>query len=230
MTWTPIIVAHRGLHDRRPENSLAAFEAAFAAGFWVECDVQFSRDGVPVVIHDETLDRTAEGCGRIDERDCDSLSRTRLRGSNQTIPTLSDALQLDPAGNGWLVEIKPVPGPEAMNRLVEALARAGRRWMLQSFHADNILALRGRASSAWLIDKPEDLERAALVAPAAHVQHRLLSEATCRRLRSEGLRIGTWTVNEAADIARVVELRPDMIISDAPQRVRDATESFKSGR
>jgi glycerophosphoryl diester phosphodiesterase len=58
MTMKPDLVAHRGYALRYPENTLAAFEAAIAAGArWVECDVQLSADGYPVLMHDRTLER-----------------------------------------------------------------------------------------------------------------------------------------------------------------------------
>src|SRR6476661_2308744 len=60
----PTIVAHRGLHDKHVENTLAAFKAGWEAGIeWCECDVHFSSDGVAVVIHDDTVDRTTSGTG-----------------------------------------------------------------------------------------------------------------------------------------------------------------------
>ena len=76
MARTPTIVAHRGLHRQDPENSLAAAVAALRAGFeWIECDVWPSADGVPVLIHDETLDRTTTATGRVGDRKWFDLQR-----------------------------------------------------------------------------------------------------------------------------------------------------------
>eukprot|EP01036_Dinobryon_divergens_P054301 gene54301-72565_t len=64
-------VAHRGLHDRARgiiENSLPAFEAAIAAGYGIECDVQLSSDGVPFIFHDDEFDRLTAAKGRSDAR------------------------------------------------------------------------------------------------------------------------------------------------------------------
>src|SRR5688572_8407861 len=104
MKVPPTIVAHRGIHHAHPENSLAAFDEAIKAGFWVECDVHASRDGEPVIIHDETLDRTTEWRGRVDAFDVADLQHVRLRDSHQTLPKLADALR---SGGRWLVEVKP---------------------------------------------------------------------------------------------------------------------------
>ena len=90
-------VAHRGLHtaDRsRPENSLAAFETAAAAGYGIELDVQLSREGEVVVFHDDTLDRVCGVHGRVDAFTLAQLQGMRLCGTDQTIPTFAQVLQL----------------------------------------------------------------------------------------------------------------------------------------
>src|SRR5919202_3540380 len=62
------VVGHRGAMGHCPENTLASFARALELGAdWIECDVHLSRDGVPVVIHDETLDRTTDGHGLVAE-------------------------------------------------------------------------------------------------------------------------------------------------------------------
>ncbi len=86
-------LAHRGLHDdERPENSLPAFTAAAAAGYGVELDVQLSRDGVPVVIHDPVLERVADHTGRVGQYSAEELRSVRLAGTSAHVPTLPDAL------------------------------------------------------------------------------------------------------------------------------------------
>ena len=101
------IVAHRGIHDFFPENSIGAFEVAREAGFdWIEFDVWSSADGVPVIMHDETLDRTSEGTGLIAEKTSLELSRINLRGSSR------DGSEKVPVGlpaeaAAMLIEVKP---------------------------------------------------------------------------------------------------------------------------
>src|SRR5262245_17847828 len=71
-----LVFAHRGGAKLAPENTMAAFEQGLALGSdGVECDVHLSRDGVPVVIHDNTLDRTTSGSGPVSARTADELSR-----------------------------------------------------------------------------------------------------------------------------------------------------------
>jgi glycerophosphoryl diester phosphodiesterase len=77
-------IAHRGLHDRAAgviENSRSAFEAAIAAGFAIECDVQLTRDGVPVIFHDDKLERLTGLTGYVRDISSDELLKTPLLGS-----------------------------------------------------------------------------------------------------------------------------------------------------
>jgi glycerophosphoryl diester phosphodiesterase len=226
----PIIVAHRGLHRAHPENSVAALDLAIADGFWVECDVHASRDGVPIVIHDETLDRTTQGSGRVDALGARELERIRLTGSSETVPTLERALF---SGGNWLVEIKPPRARELVRRVVDQLAGRGIGWIVQSFDADNVLELwayHPDARGALLVEAPAALERAIHERwPAVHLSHELLTRDACDRLRGGGASVGAWTVNEPPDIRRVLELGVDTLITDEPWRARHATEARTSG-
>jgi glycerophosphoryl diester phosphodiesterase len=122
-------LAHRGYHDlaaRRPENSLAAFRAAIEAGYGIELDVQRTADAQAVVFHDDTLDRLAETTGPVLGHTAAELATVSLCGSDQTIPTLSEALALVAGRVPVLIEIKegldtmlPTPG-----LLEAAVARA----------------------------------------------------------------------------------------------------------
>ena len=86
-------IAHRGWHGAgRPENSLAAAEAAAAAGYAVECDIQLSADGEAMVFHDATLDRLTGASGRLADRPAAALAQMRLGGTAERIPTLAQLL------------------------------------------------------------------------------------------------------------------------------------------
>jgi glycerophosphoryl diester phosphodiesterase len=99
-------IAHRGLwaEETSPENSLGAFQAACAAGYAIELDVQLSADGEAVVFHDATLERMAGVDGRVCDHTSDDLGRMRLAGTDETIPTLADALAL--VGHKAMVHIE----------------------------------------------------------------------------------------------------------------------------
>ncbi len=101
--------AHRGLHDNAsdaPENSLRAFQAAVDAGFGIELDVQLSRDGVPVVFHDFTLERVCGVEGKVCERSLAELKQLSLLGTDQRIPTFEEALSLIGGRVPLIVELK----------------------------------------------------------------------------------------------------------------------------
>ncbi|MEO7026342.1 MAG: glycerophosphodiester phosphodiesterase family protein [Caulobacteraceae bacterium] len=89
-------IAHRGLWSAEgsPENSLGAFQAACDGGYGIELDVRRSADGEAIVFHDETLARMTGAPGRIADHTTGALSRMRLAETDETIPTLADALTL----------------------------------------------------------------------------------------------------------------------------------------
>ncbi|MHB8761959.1 MAG: glycerophosphodiester phosphodiesterase family protein [Coriobacteriia bacterium] len=102
-------IAHRGLWTDgpiAPENSLAAFEAAAEAGFAVELDVQLTGDGIPVVIHDDDLERMTGKPGLVSESPLEDLQERQLFGGDERIPTLAEALELIDGRVPVLVEIK----------------------------------------------------------------------------------------------------------------------------
>jgi len=141
----PYIVAHRGYKARYPENTLAAFKAAIASGAHaIECDVQFSRDRVPVIIHDVDLSRTTECQGRVfdlESRDLITIAADNEfaceRSADVNIPLLSELLNLLPQYPEieFFIEIKAESldyfGRDAVMEKMEA--------MLQPFKAQCII-------------------------------------------------------------------------------------------
>ena len=106
----PVVIGHRGCAGEVPENTLASFEAGLAAGAAIlESDVHVSRDGVPVLIHDDVVDRVTDGSGPVADLDLAELSRLDaghrferdgrhpFRGRGLRIPTLEQALRTFPA-------------------------------------------------------------------------------------------------------------------------------------
>ena len=116
MTRTPLPasflrlpIAHRALHDRaqrRPENSPAAIRAAMIAGYAIEVDLQLSQDGVPMVFHDEALDRLTGQHGPLNAHTAVTLGRIALNDADDPIPTLAEVLALVAGKVPLLIEIK----------------------------------------------------------------------------------------------------------------------------
>jgi len=106
-------IAHRGLWDAdRPENSLAAFDAAAAAGYGIELDVQLSADGEVMVFHDDRLERLTEGHGRLCDHGADALRALQLAGGAERLPTLEEALAVVGGRTLVVVELKVLGGEE----------------------------------------------------------------------------------------------------------------------
>jgi glycerophosphoryl diester phosphodiesterase len=101
-------VAHRGLHTvtGAPENSLAAFKEAMERGFIIENDIHLTKDGVVVVFHDDDLKRMCGVDGKPEEMTLEELKKLRLLGSEETIPTLKECLQLVDGKVPLLIEFK----------------------------------------------------------------------------------------------------------------------------
>ena len=230
----PIIVAHRGLHHGHPENALAAFRAAWNAGFaWCECDVQAARGGELVVIHDDTLDRTTAGAGAVADHPLVSLRELGLRLADGSITTerlasLDELLTIMRPDDALLVEIKPRLTADALRAAMRRLE--GHETVVQSFHAEVVrVAADLGCRTAWLTDDAQWL-RSIEASPgdAIHVRHDLLDRDAVERCRAAGKRVGAWTVNRPADVDRVLALGVDVIISDEPHRVRAATGAIRS--
>ena len=106
---TSVPMAHRGLHDVAQgiiENSTSAFSAAIEAGYGMECDVQVSADGEPVVFHDAKLDRLTEQTGPLGNRSAAEIGAISLTGSSDRIQTLGELLEQIDGRTPLLVEIK----------------------------------------------------------------------------------------------------------------------------
>lgn len=130
-------IAHRGLHacggaDGPLENTIAAALAAVDAGYGIECDVQVSRDGTPMVFHDPTLERLAGRPERVDALPVDALVAVPLRGG-ATMPTLA-ALLVAVAGRAALViEIKAAASSPGIGRVLELVGGYDGPVVLESF-------------------------------------------------------------------------------------------------
>jgi glycerophosphoryl diester phosphodiesterase len=114
LTLRPI--AHRGLHDmadadpQNPENSLAAFRAAADNGYAIECDLQISADCVPVVFHDDALDRLTGESGPVRSRTAAELTKITILNSGETIPALSAMLEQVAGAVPVVIELKSIAG------------------------------------------------------------------------------------------------------------------------
>lgn len=234
---TPQIVSHRGGAFLWPENSLEAFRNSLALPIeQAECDIHLSADGVPVVIHDTTLQRTTEGHGPVAALSAAQLTQLRLRGAGHLkVPTLAELAALFRGQPMQLqVELKTPPGqapdPVLLQRTLAVLDAAGIRAQCRiiSFEADLAAAARhagGLAGVIWLFG-PSMLasigaEGVVGVARAhgfdtVETEIGALDAALAGRLRQAGLRIGVWGANHAPGIGKAMSLGVDMMATDDP--------------
>lgn len=136
--------AHRGLHGKGiPENSMAAFRAALDHGFGIEFDLHLLKDGNIAVIHDSLLKRTTGAEGRIEDLTTEDLKNYRLEGTEETIPTFRELLDLYAGKAPLIVELKPVNGNHA--KLAETVCN-----MLQDYPGVYCIESFDPRCVAWL--------------------------------------------------------------------------------
>ena len=231
---TPLVIAHRATMGHAPENTLLGIRRALdMACDGVEIDVQLSADGVPVLLHDDLLDRTTNGAGRVLDTTFADLRRLDA-GRGETIPTLREALDLIAGRFLFVIELKVSPGDDAPALCDAVLAEVERAdalpWVwLWSFDADIVVALAERAPHGrriahnCLAPTPDTWRIAA--------EHRIngvsmhasgLSAETVAACRAHDMAAFVWTVNEPAEIARCVELGATGIVGDYPERIQEA--------
>jgi glycerophosphoryl diester phosphodiesterase len=228
----PLVIAHRGASGTCPENTLVAFARAATLGaHMVELDVQLTRDGEVVVIHDWTLERTTDGTGAVSERtladirglDAGAWFGPAFRGAR--VPTLAEVLaRIELPIN---VELKPVgdDGLEARALAVVEAAGALARVVFSSFDEAALARLRARSSRATLAVLREAGPVTEAVACAERVGARALhlrkDAATADAVRVSaraGLPVRAWTVNERGEMDRLVAAGVEGVFTDFPER------------
>ncbi|GAA1391546.1 glycerophosphodiester phosphodiesterase [Luteococcus peritonei] len=230
------IWAHRGASNQAPENTLAAITRAVELGAdGVEIDVQRSADGQLVVIHDETVDRTTNGSGRVVQLEWPELSRLDASGGDERftgerLPLLEQVLELlAPSGLVLNVELKDsverYPGLDLqVDAAVRAAGMTGRVW-LSSFNHVALAATRDAAlghpigllheTTLW---RPERYA-ADFGAQALHPHHRTLHEpGLVDRIHEAGLRVHPWTVDAPEDLRAMFSLGVDAVITNHVER------------
>jgi glycerophosphoryl diester phosphodiesterase len=233
MNWPyPRIVAHRGGGALAPENTLGAIRLGAAKGFkGVEFDVMLAGDGTPVLIHDETVDRTTNGRGEVSTLSYSELSVFKTQ-NNESIPTYSDAVNLCRELGLWAnVEIKPAKGHEratgeAVARLTRELWRgAPRAPLLSSFSIEALEAAQAAApelARGYLVGKIPDtwdatLKRLGCI--SLHCNFQALSGKLAADIHEAGYGILLWTVNDPAEARRLLAIGANCLVTDALERI-----------
>lgn len=235
----PWVIGHRGAAGHAPENTLAGIRKAAALGAkWVEFDVRLSMDGQPVLLHDETVDRTTGGTGTVAALMYNSLLSFDAGGwfhekfKGERIPHLSDAIRLVyELGLGAIVELKPNPGQGRLTgHTVGQFLREN--WpsgfvapLISSFETDALAAVREAApqfSRALNVRQfPGDWPRSmnSLGCVSLHASQMYLSEKNVRDVRSAGYPLLSFTVNRKDKANRLKEWGVHGVFTDYPDRL-----------
>ena len=230
----PRWVAHRGAGKLAPENTLAAFKLGASCGYRMfECDVKLSSDGVPFLLHDDTLERTTNGIGiagsmtwqDLQQLDAGSWHSTSYAG--EPIPSLDTVAAYCISNSFDLnIEIKPTLGTDQLTGHVVA-QHAARLWqnesrkpLLTSFKPDALQAALDAAPNlprGLLLHElwPGWLETALMLGCQAVIcHHRLWDTSSVTQAKSAGFKLLSYTVNDDADVQRLLTLGCDGIITD----------------
>jgi glycerophosphoryl diester phosphodiesterase len=227
----PLVIAHRGASGQRPENTLPAYELAVEQGAdMIEIDVHRTRDGALVVTHDEELEGLG-GKGEICDATLDEV-RGLDAGGGERVPTLDEVLDRFGRRIPFNVEIKRGTRAEYAGLEAAVLGAVERRGLLErtlfsSFYDPVLQRLRGlspRARIGLLISRrfPSGaLERArALGAEALHPERPLVKAKLVDEAHAAGLAVHVFTVDDPAEMARLLGIGVDGIFTNHPDRLR----------
>ncbi|GIP27683.1 glycerophosphoryl diester phosphodiesterase [Paenibacillus sp. J23TS9] len=225
-----LCVAHRGFSGKAPENTMAAFRMAIAEPFvqWMEIDTQLTADGIPVVIHDFSLDRTTNGSGKVKDHTWQQIHRLDA-GSwksrdflGERVPSLEEVLRLSCGRVRLNIELKTsgnmYPGLEkaVIDRVVSY--HMEQDVVLTSFDSGALIKVKEinpDIKTGLIIDaRPKDLvERLqSLQCSFLSIGHLNLDHDLAEKLKAAGMTVMGWTVDDARRMKRLADISPEILI------------------
>ncbi len=234
------VIGHRGACRYTPENTLASFKKAHELGIqWVEFDVMLSKDNIPVVFHDETLNRTTDGHGYIDSLTYSELSQLDAGSwygpafKNERIPLLSDVIHyLTRQEMSANVEIKALHGndkkdvEQTLDVIRSITSPDNPMFLFSSFSIEAVEHLsklapdcqRGLLLDEWREDVAVLAKQLGCV--SINANHHMMSPARVEAIKAAGFHLLCYTVNDAARAAELCSWGVDAVFSDAPDITR----------
>jgi glycerophosphoryl diester phosphodiesterase len=230
----PLVIAHRGASSDAPENTITAFAlAAEQEADGIELDVRLSADGVPIVIHDETVDRTTNGRGPVSKLTIAQLQSLDA-GDGRPIPTLEEVFEIFGPALLYNVELKCGHWPDS--NLAAAVAerieghQLEERVLVSSFNAlavrqarrtlsprTPVAHLRMSGFASW--------KHQFIKAEADNPLHSLVDEHYMDWAGRRNLRVNVWTVDDPAEAQRLALLGVTSIITNKPAFIRSIINS-----
>lgn len=243
----PLVIAHRGASALAPENTIAAFTKAVELGVdMIELDVHATRDGHLVVIHDETVERTAKGglTGRVrdltlDEiRSLDAGSWKGAQFAGEKVPTLEETLSRFAGKTRFLIELKVSGVERQVVQVIEETGTVG-DCILQSFDPEVVRVCRNllpHVPTGLLYGDPripDSRKRAAYFvsealkvnAPLIGVHYLAVDAEFLRHVRHTAIGHFVWTVDDPAEMRRLIEAGVDGIITNRPELLVESAGS-----
>ena len=234
----PWVIGHRGYSAKYPENTLAAFQAAIAAGAtMVELDVMLCRDRKLVVIHDSTLERTTNGDGAVADytlselKSLDAGSRFDADFADQKLPELSEVLDLADGRAYVNIEIKSNAyeshhPPDAVEKQVVELLRQKKMLdtgLISSFDVnilEQIASMRAAPAIALISQKPADKNTVKMCTRlnvfSWHPDCKIVTPKQVNLMHANGIKVFPYNVNTLEDYVRVRDMKVDGVITDDP--------------
>ena len=222
-------IGHRGAKGFEPENTIIAFQKAIDLGCdGIELDVHLSLDNEIMVIHDETIDRTTNGKGFVNQMNLSELKTFKIDNKHE-IPTLEAVFELVNHNFFINIELKSYETVEKVVELIEKYVQE-KNWnyndfIISSFDWNALQQLRFLNDNVQIgVLASTDLDLAFafakfIKAKTINPYFHLLNAENVPRMQEKGFEIHTWTVNEIEDIQKMKSLKVDAIISDFPDRI-----------
>jgi glycerophosphoryl diester phosphodiesterase len=217
-------IGHRGAAGHAAENTLAAIQKGIALGVdFVEIDVRRTGDGVLVALHDETVNRTTDGKGRVDRLSLQDVKKLNA-GTGENIPTLEEVLKVTAGRAGLMLELK-VRG--TAKQTIEAVREAGFKdpVIYASFLHDELLHVREVDPGASLMVlfgrlPHAPVSRATKFGPS-HVglRHDTATRSLVEALHRSDLLVFVYTADSPRDIRQALSIGVDGVISNYPERI-----------
>jgi glycerophosphoryl diester phosphodiesterase len=236
----PLVIAHRGHGILAPENTLAAYELAKEAGAdMIETDVNITKDGNLVIIHDWRLGRTTDVTGKVHEYTLDELRKADAgswfdnKYAGEKIPTLEEAIQFGHKNNIYMCfEVKggnPERALEISTRLVETLRKADAfEWAFMSSYFHESLAEAKKMAPKLMLaperipdDVEPDLEEAFrqvryLKSNVLQIHYKYLYPNIVKAMREEGIALWAWPTTTEEEIVPAIKTGADGVMGDDP--------------
>ena len=239
--YRPLSIAHRGHCIAYPENTLEAYRKAIDLGVeMIECDVNITRDGQLVMIHDSTLDRTTSGTGRVGAATREEIQRLDAGGkfkpefAGVRVPSTEETLLLyKEAGILSCFEVKGADGDESDRialGLVELFVKHGmlETAFMSSYHHEALQLAKTKCPDLLLAperlpddapaDPPEAVRQAkAFPAPVLQHQYTVLTAEVVRALHENEIAVWSWSTTDEASMLFSIEVGADALMGDDVQ-------------